>query len=151
MKPLPDVRLARRLGAILYDWIVLFAGLVLWTLPWTLSGVTPGHRAYIFYAISVFALIFAYFAWFWVHSGSTVGMAVWKIRLVGDGRPLRWRTAVSRFAFALVSGACLGAGFLWALVPPRRRAWHDMLSDSRLADTRDQAPSAAAAEPPRAE
>ena len=96
--------------------------------------MTPNHPAYLVYSISVFVVVFVYFAWSWRRIGRTVGMTVWKIRLAGDGRPVSWRTAVSRFAFAAVSTACLGAGFLWSLVPPRRLAWHDRWSDSFLVD-----------------
>lgn len=128
-----SVGLARRLGAILYDWIILVAILLLWNLSWVAFGILVEHPLYILCAIGSYLIAFAYFAWFWCHGGQTVGMAVWKIRLRGARRAIDWRIATTRFAMAAVSTLCLGAGFLWALFSPRRLTWHDHLSDSHLA------------------
>jgi len=37
-----------------------------------------------------------------------------------------------RLAWAVVSWLPLGLGYLWILVDPQRRAWHDRLSGTRV-------------------
>ena len=129
-----NVSLLRRLGAIAYDWLILLAVLLLWTLVWTMAGIHLEQKQYVYYALSVYFIIFAYFAWFWCGDGQTIGMTIWKIRLLG-ARPINLRVAVTRFAVAIISTLCLGAGFLWVLVSSRHCAWHDNLSGSYLART----------------
>lgn len=100
--------LARRLGAILYDALLLFAVLCIATvaaLP--LNGGqafrhNPAYNAY------VYLICFLFFGWFWTHGGQTLGMRAWKLRLVRhDGGPVGWGQALSRFALAS----------LWLLAP----------------------------------
>jgi uncharacterized RDD family membrane protein YckC len=78
-------------------------------------------------------IAFAFFGWFWVHGGQTLGMRAWRLRLVSaDGGPVSWKQAAIRFAAALLSWSCLGLGFFWALIDREKRAWHDRLSGTRL-------------------
>lgn len=126
-RPLSDVGLPRRLGAIFYDWLIIAAILLLWTLAWTMSGIRIGQEYYAYYVAGVYLVIFAYFAWGWCGDGQTIGMAIWKIRLTGE-RNINWMVAVTRFAAAIISTAFLGLGFLWIIVDDERLAWHDKFS-----------------------
>ena len=81
----------------------------------------------------LFVELFAFFAYFWVSRGQTVGMLAWNLRLETDtGTALRPAQALLRFIGALLSFATLGIGYLWMYVDPDRRTWPDMLSKSRV-------------------
>jgi uncharacterized RDD family membrane protein YckC len=124
--------LARRLAAIVYDGLLLFAVLYLATLPVLFINrgepVSSGNVLYQLYLLSV---AFLFYGWFWTHGGQTLGMRAWRIRVEAtNGQAIGWRQALVRFACAGVSWGCLGLGFLWIVVDRRRRAWHDRLSRS---------------------
>lgn len=119
---------------MLYDALVVVA---LWflaglaALPLTGGGRQVLHDPLL--TAWVLLVWFAYLAWCWTHGGQTVGMRAWKVRITGSGgESVSWRSAVVRFGVALVSAACLGAGFWWALADPLSRTWHDRASGTRL-------------------
>ena len=58
-------------------------------------------------------------------------MRAWRLRIVTvDGKGISWLQALKRFLGAIVSWLPLGLGYLWVLVDPERRAWHDRMSHS---------------------
>lgn len=121
---------------MVYDGLLVVAVWMVATallLPFTGGeAVRPGQGWYTAYLMS---LAFGYFGWFWTHGGQTLGMRSWRLRLVGiDSRRVRWGQALVRFLGACLSWLPLGAGFLWALVDPCRRTWHDRLSGTGIAD-----------------
>jgi uncharacterized RDD family membrane protein YckC len=60
-------------------------------------------------------------------------MRSWGIRVETEaGTALEGRRAALRFAAGLLSLASLGLGFLWIVVDPDRKAWHDRLSGTRV-------------------
>jgi uncharacterized RDD family membrane protein YckC len=63
----------------------------------------------------------------------TLGKALFGIMvLCADGRPIGWGRAFARLLalpYALLSA---GLGFLWAALPPAKRAWHDYMSATRV-------------------
>jgi uncharacterized RDD family membrane protein YckC len=94
------------------------------------QALPPGHWAYSAYLLGV---SFAFFGWFWTHGGQTLGMRAWKIALRNNRPgPLTWRQAAIRFAAALLSLGLFGLGYVWVLVDPEKRSWHDRLSHTRL-------------------
>ncbi len=128
-------RLLRRLGAILYDGLLLlavwfFAALPLPLVPESIRVSTAGRLGLQCYLLVV---AFGFFGWFWTHGGQTLGMRAWRIRLVASrGETVDWARAGRRFAAALLSWACLGLGFLTVLTRHDRLAWHDRLSGTEL-------------------
>ena len=79
----------------------------------------------------VFLSLFAFFAKFWTHSGQTLGMQVWRIRVQNrDGSAISLLQALLRFMTALASWACLGLGFWWMLWDKQKNSWHDRYSES---------------------
>lgn len=99
----------RRLGALVYDGLLLAAVLFFGTLVLLpLTGgqaITPqdsgaweyGYRAWIA------LLVAGFFGVSWTRRGQTLGMMSWKIRLVADdGLPPRWPRALLRLAIGAV-------------------------------------------------
>lgn len=127
--------LLRRLAAIFYDWLLLTGVMIVAALPlvWILGGAPANWVAQAAFRIYLLGITYGFFAWFWTHGGQTLGMRVWRLRVVScSGGPVSWRQATWRFLAALVSLACLGLGFLWVMHDRERRAWHDRLSGTRL-------------------
>lgn len=128
--------LLRRLGAMLYDGLLLAALLMIGTalfLPLTHGeAVTqPALR----FALRVFllGLIVGFFGVFWTRTGQTLGMQSWRIKVERlDGSRLGWKDVALRLGAALLSWLPLGLGFLWALFDAEKRAWHDRLTGTRV-------------------
>ncbi|ARB46952.1 RDD family protein [Alloalcanivorax xenomutans] len=70
----------------------------------------------------------AFYAWFWLHGGQTLGMRAWRLQIRDyRGGPVRFWQTLARFAAAGVSWLMLGAGYLVVLVHPHQTL-HDRLS-----------------------
>ena len=131
--------LLRRLGAMLYDGLLLLAVLKVATglfLPVTGGeAISPRDKPlleFVYRAVLVLLTV-GFFGIFWTRRGQTLGMASWRVRVEReDGALLDWGDTLRRLAAALLSWLPLGLGFLWVLVDPQRRAWHDRLSRTRV-------------------
>lgn len=135
MPELPPPGLLRRLGAMLYDSLLLLALLMLLSYPyvWLTGGAKPGLLVKTLYQLYLLAICFLYFAGSWVRAGQTLGLRTWRMKLTGnDGGPITWALAAKRFASAWLSLLCLGLGFLWVLYDRDKLAWHDRLSGTKL-------------------
>jgi uncharacterized RDD family membrane protein YckC len=99
---LPVASLPRRLGAILYDALLLCGVLLAATaLILPLTGGEAVTRGNPFFSTYVFLVCFFFYAWFWIHGGQTLGMRAWKIRIQQqDGRSITWWQALLRFLLA---------------------------------------------------
>jgi len=126
--------LLRRLGAIIYDTLLLFSALVACTLvllPFNGGKAIQPHN--ILYKVYLLGVSFVYFGWQWTRGGHTLGMRSWRIRVENeDGSRITWAQAALRFLTAIVSWLTAGLGFLWSLFDRRRRCWHDLASRTRL-------------------
>jgi len=79
------------------------------------------------------AILICFFGAFWRRGGQTLGMQAWRIKLASDsGKRITWRQVIIRLLGAVVSLIALGLGFLWKLVPPANKYWHDSLSATHL-------------------
>jgi uncharacterized RDD family membrane protein YckC len=131
--------LLRRLGALLYDGLLLLALLIVATalfLPFT-GGEAVDPRTHplleFAYRVVLVLLIVGFNGLFWTRRGQTLGMASWRLRVEReDGRLLTWGDTLRRLAWALLALLPLGLGYAWILVDPQRRAWHDRLSGTRV-------------------
>ena len=126
--------LLRRLAALVYDALLLFAVLFAATVPVLLltggRAVGPNDPAFTAYLLGV---SYAWFGWCWTRSGQTLGMRAWRMRVrTREGARLGWRRSLARFAVALVSIGAAGAGLLWVAVDRDRMSLHDRLSGTVL-------------------
>lgn len=127
--------LLRRLASITYDLLVVSAVLLIAAAPVVLLAqetlsTRPGRHLFQGYLLTV---AFVYFGWFWVHGGQTLGMRAWHLQLTNTaGGNITWKQAALRFGAALLSWLSAGLGFLWVLIDRDGRAWHDLLSATRL-------------------
>jgi uncharacterized RDD family membrane protein YckC len=131
--------LLRRLAAVLYDSLLITAILMVATamfLPITGGeAIDPDRNPVLewIYRAVLLLLIVGFYGVFWTRRGQTLGMASWRLRVEReDGGPFGWGDTVRRLAAALLSWVALGLGWLWILVDPQRRAWHDRLSRTRV-------------------
>ena len=135
----PAAGLWRRLATILYDSLLLVA---LWfavaTIFLAISGgrlAAPDRPLGLLYAFRATLLLvsFLFFGWFWTRGGQTLGMHAWRLKLISDSGPaLTWSQALRRFAAAGLSWAALGLGYWWVMIDREKRAWHDILSGTRV-------------------
>lgn len=129
----PVAGLARRIAAMLYDWLLLAGLLFVFTLlAILLSGgvaIAPGT---VWFEITLLAVIVTFFCFFWMR-GQTLGMRAWKLRIERrDGGAVSLRAALVRLGAAVLSLVPLGLGFAWCLVDRDGSSWHDRLSGTRI-------------------
>ena len=127
--------LLRRLGAILYDALLMLALLFLATIPFIAARggepVDPGGN--LAYQLTLAAVLYVFLVGFWSRSGRTLGMQSWGLQLeTVDGRKPTVAQASLRFFAAILSWLALGLGFLWQLWDKDSCTWHDRLSATRL-------------------
>ncbi|WP_278398985.1 RDD family protein [Stutzerimonas kunmingensis] len=142
----PAAGLVRRLAAMFYDSLLCIALMMVVTLLYQqvllrllygseqLQQLANAGRLDIDPLLSTLLLfsLFGFFAKFWTHSGQTLGMQVWGIRIQNaDGTAIDLWQALLRFLIALVSLLCLGMGYWWMLLDKQNRTWHDMYSESQ--------------------
>ena len=126
--------LLRRLAALVYDSLLLFAVLFGATVPVLIvtggQAVGPNDPAYTAWLLAV---SYVYLGWCWTRSGQTLGMRAWRIRVrTRHGEPLGWRRSLGRFAAGLVSIGAAGSGLLWVAFDRDRQSLHDRLSGTVL-------------------
>ncbi|MFT5657670.1 MAG: putative RDD family membrane protein YckC [Gammaproteobacteria bacterium] len=127
----PPATLVKQLAAMIYDSLLIIAILFVATaiaLAFNGGNAIESSTAFSLYLILI---IFVFYGWFWNKSGQTLGMRVWKIRIVSEfgGNPA-WSICFLRLVFAMLSIACLGLGYWWRLFKPY--TWHDKLSQTSI-------------------
>jgi uncharacterized RDD family membrane protein YckC len=135
-----SVRFGRRFAALIYDCLLLWALLMIYTAACV--AFTPGHVAvtresvgplYFLYCGGEVLVIGGYYVLNWVRSGQTLGMRAWRLRTVTDrGTPLGWGSAMLRFACGILAWPPAALGVLWLYLDPDHLAVHDRLSRTRV-------------------
>jgi len=129
-----NVTLVRRLGAIVYDSLLVLALMFMITLPFiALRGgepVEPGEGPY---RLILLVVAYGFFVGFWTKSGRTLGMQAWRVQVeANDGSKPDIARASLRFLAAILSLLPLGLGFWWQLFDKDGLTWHDRLSGTRI-------------------
>lgn len=131
----------RRLAAMVYDLLLLFGLLLtaatLVVIPVVeLGGPQLLGRSW-WFRLYLLAVIVGFYTYFWSRSGQTLGMRAWRLLLLReDGTPLGGGDALRRLAWAALTLAPAGIGFLWMLFDRDHRTWYDRLSGTRVVMTR---------------
>lgn len=130
----PNAGMLRRFAAMLYDAFLVVA---LWMTSTTLlvSLFTDGAEAQgLWFQIFLYAELAAFYIFFWRLKGQTLGMQVWKIRvLTKNGGKLSYRQCLIRFVVGTVSTLAFGLGFIWMYFNKERLTLHDIASGSHVA------------------
>ncbi len=127
----PPAGFLRRLMAMFYDSLLLVSTLLVATtlLMMVSRGTLTYHNP--FFRTFLFLICYAFYTWFWLHGGQTLGMRAWRLRVQRpDGRPVSLWQATMRFMLAIPSLALGGLGFFWMLVDRDRMTVYDRLSRS---------------------
>ena len=121
---------ARRIAALFYDALLLVAlFFVLTAIALALNAGEQVLRAGLRFLL--FLATYAFYMWFWLHGGQTLGMRAWRLRLVdAQGQAPTWKAVNVRFLVAIVSWMACAMGYFWVLIDPQRRAWHDRASQT---------------------
>ena len=126
--------LIRRLGAILYDTLLVFALMCLATIPFIavrggefVEPESPLHQ------LTLLLVVYGFFVGFWSRKGRTLGMQSWGLQLeAANGDVPSAMACHIRFVAAILSWSVVGVGFLWQLIDKENLTWHDRLSGTRL-------------------
>jgi len=100
----------RRIGAMIYDGMLVIAVLAVATIPFL--AVAPkkiiipsevGWGVYLVYLGWQMVVTAAFFGYFWTTRGQTLGMQVWKLRVEDEqGNLLSWVEALRRLLYAAI-------------------------------------------------
>jgi uncharacterized RDD family membrane protein YckC len=126
--------LGRRMGAVLYDALLVLALMFLATLPFIAArGGEPVEAGDPVYRLVMFLVAWLFYTIFWSRYGRTLGLQSWRLRIeTVDGRKPSFAVASLRFLAAIVSWLPAGLGFWWQLWDRNQLTWHDRWSGTRL-------------------
>jgi len=124
----------RQLATLCYDGLIVIGLLLTVTAAILIArGGNSFDPQSLWFRLALVATVWAYFSWSWTHGGQTVGMLAWRLRLTAaDGTPAGLGAASLRLLGACLSAALFGLGYLWCLIDPAGRTWHDRISGTRL-------------------
>jgi len=119
--------LFRRMAALFYDLIIVFALLLVGTLlilPLEHGqAVPPSSWLYDTYLLF---LISAYFVISWCHGGQTIGMRAWQLQVKTiHNTKLSYRMAFARLSLAVASNLVFGLGLWWLYVDAQQQTLYD--------------------------
>lgn len=96
-----NASLGRRLGAMLYDSLLVLAILFVATVPFIISAGEQPVTGSLLFQLCLFGLIYAFFVGFWIGPGRTLGMQSWRLQLMTrDGAEPGFTHASIRFCVA---------------------------------------------------
>ena len=122
--------LGRRLGAALYDGLLILAIWLGTIFAWVVASGGEAVTGLLLQLVLLTELAGFYLV-FWTRTGQTLGMTAWRIKLVaGDGRAPSLRQLCVRLGVAPLSIAAVGLGYLWLYIGDEKRTWHDRASDT---------------------
>jgi len=147
---LPSAPVWRRLAALVYDGLLLFALLLAATALYQgLSGqlhslpdptateavmeALPDGPGGLLFQGYLLAVIVGFYVYFWRRSGQTLGMQAWRLQLISaaGGRPGLGQCLL-RLLVGIPALLLAGIGYGWIWLDREGRAWHDLASRTRV-------------------
>lgn len=129
---LSPASLPRRLGALIYD------GLLVLALAFASTGILTlinDNKAVegAWYQSLLFVETYVFCAWFWLRNRATLGMQAWRLQVqTSSGEKISIQQSLIRYLLSFGSLLPLGLGYLWILVDPARRSWSDIGSGTQI-------------------
>jgi len=145
LSSLPSGPLWRRLAAMAYDSILILAIWMVVTFvvlsffgienARTVEGETvtldPIYKNILFLSMLVSA--WAFFGWFWTHSGQTLGMQAWRLKVVTrEGERISVAQSITRYLLAIPAFLMVGIGYFYMYLNPERETLHGKLSGTKV-------------------
>ena len=123
----------RRLLSILYDSFLIFALLIIMSMPFYSFNIEEDFALKIMMQIYFYFIIQFFFVWFWVNNRATLGMRSWGVIIVDDtGNGISYKRAIIRFNMAIISFAIFGLGFFISILRKDKKCMHDIISKTYL-------------------
>jgi uncharacterized RDD family membrane protein YckC len=123
--------LFKRLIAIIYDLLLLFAVLFFAAIPPVV--LIEDVASHYLFSIYLYLITFFFYGWFWTHGGQTLGLRAWRLKVISKNEErVTWKQALIRYLAACLSWILFGTGFLWALFDGQKQTLHDHASKTQL-------------------
>ena len=125
----------RRILALFYDTLLLTGIILGYLLVVTLmfgdTFESISERIFLQFSYLILGVIF--FTYFWkVNKGQTLGMQVWKIRIVGDeNKEPSTKNLIYRSLFGLVFNLAFGSNYLFIFFNKDKKSINDLLSKTK--------------------
>ena len=125
----------RRILALLYDTLLLtgiiLGYLLIVTLMFGDTFESISEKIFLQFSYLILGVIF--FTYFWkVNKGQTLGMQVWKIRIIGDeNKELSTKNLIYRSLLGLVFNLAFGSNYLFIFFNKDRKSINDLLSKTK--------------------
>ena len=125
----------RRVLALFYDTLLLTGIILGYLLVVTLmfgdTFESISERIFLQFSYLILGVIF--FTYFWkVNKGQTLGMQVWKIRIVGDeNKEPSTKNLIYRSLFGLVFNLAFGSNYLFIFFNKDKKSINDLLSKTK--------------------
>ena len=125
----------RRILALFYDTLLLtgiiLGYLLLVTIMFGDTFESISERIFLQFSYLILGVIF--FTYFWkVNKGQTLGMQVWKIRIVGDeNKEPSTKNLIYRSLFGLVFNLAFGSNYLFIFFNKDKKSINDLLSKTK--------------------
>lgn len=93
-----------------------------------ITELEPVDLGWPIYPLLAFVYLF-FFCYFWKKNGQTLGMQVWKIKLIDtNAEKVTLKQCCIRLMVAWISFFCLGIGYISLLKKDNYQTWHEKLS-----------------------
>ena len=125
----------RRILALFYDTLLLTGIILGYLLVVTLmfgdTFESISERIFLQFSYLILGVIF--FTYFWkVNKGQTLGMQVWKIRIVGDeNKEPSTKNLIYRSLFGLVFNLAFGSNYLFIFFNKDKKSINDLMSKTK--------------------
>lgn len=125
----------RRILALFYDTLLLtgiiLGYLLIVTLMFGDTFESISEKIFLQFSYLILGVIF--FTYFWkVNKGQTLGMQVWKIRIIGEeNKELSTKNLIYRSLLGLVFNLAFGSNYLFIFFNKDRKSINDLLSKTK--------------------